>query len=450
MRSGSWKPTAWIIRPRLTVIMLMLLHEPPGWAQDGSTLSEVEERWGVHVQATTVSQWHRAFPEQYSGPNSLSSSPEFRTSLTSTLFAGARLWPGAELYVNPELAGGSGFSHTLGVAGFPNGEIYRVDTPTPKVFLARLFLRQTFGLGGGRERVESDQNQLAGTYDQRRFTLTLGKFSLTDLFDDNAYSHDARTQFLNWSLMDNGAWDYAADTRGYTWGVALELQQPRWALRVATVMVPQKANQMALDHHLSKAHGDNAEFEYRYAVQQHPGKLRLSTYANHAHMGSYRETIDNPALGMDITLSRQYRVKYGYGLNIEQELFPDVGAFLRIGWNDGRTETWAFTEIDQTVSFGISLKGPRWKRPEDTVGVAAAINGLSANHADYLKAGGVGFIIGDGRLSYAPEQILETYYLWKPFSRIGVTADFQFVDHPAYNRDRGPVYIAGGRLNYEF
>lgn len=433
-----------------------LAQGPSVWAKDGEVAEavneaaapEVDDPWDLHFQSTVVSQWHPAFPAKYSGPNSLSAKPEFSTSLTSTLFAGARLWHGAEFYVNPELVAGNGFSHTLGVAGFPNGEIYRVSDPVPTLFVARLFLRQTFSLGGERERVEPDQNQLGGIYDQHRITLTLGKFGLTDLFDDNAYSHDPRTQFLNWSIIDNGAWDYAADTRGYTWGVALEYQQPRWALRLATVMVPLQANKESLDFALSRAHGDNAEIEYRYAIQEHPGTLRLSAYANHAHMGSYRETIDTGV--MDITLTRQYRVKYSWGLNIEQELSRDVGVFLRLGWNDGRTETWAFTEIDRTASFGISLKGSRWKRPEDTVGIAAAINGLSSDHADYLAAGGVGFIIGDGHLTYAPEQIVETYYLWKPLPRLGVTVDVQYVNHPAYNLDRGPVFIAGTRLHYNF
>ena len=440
-----------LFRSNLILAVLVtagLVQEPSVWAGDITVADEVDEPWDLHFQTTVVSQWHPAFPEQYSGPNSLSAKAEFRSSLTSTLFTGARLWHGAEFYFNPELVAGNGFSHTLGVAGFPNGEIYRVSDPVPTLFVARLFLRQTFGLGGERERIEPDQNQLGGIYDQHRITLTLGKFSLTDLFDDNVYSHDPRTQFLNWSIMDNGAWDYAADTRGYTWGVALEYQQPRWAFRLATVMVPKQANKESLDFALSRAHGDNAEFEYRYAIQEHPGKITLSAYANHAHMGSYRETIDTGV--MNITLTRQYRVKYGWGFNAEQELSRDVGVFLRLGWNDGRTETWAFTEIDRTASFGISLKGSRWKRPEDTVGIAAAINGLSGDHADYLAAGGVGFILGDGSLTYAPEQIVETYYLWKPLPRIGVTVDVQYINHPAYNVDRGPVFIAGTRLHYSF
>lgn len=432
------------------LILIELVQEPALWARDIAAPPEVEEPWAVHFQVTTVTQWHPDFSARYSGPNSLSEDAELKTSLTSTLFTGVRLWEGAAVYVDPELAAGSGFSHTLGVAGFPNGEIYRVASSSPKLSLARLFFRQTFGLGGEKEHVEPDQQELAGDIDDHRITLTVGKFSLTDLFDDNAYSHNPRTQFLNWSLMDNGAWDYAADTRGYTWAVTLEYNQPRWALRGAMTMVPKEANQLEFDHHLSKAHGDNIEFEYRYAVKDHPGKLRLFWFANHAHMGSYRETIDTPAFGMDITRSRQYRVKYGGGINLEQELRADLGIFLRAGWNDGHTETWAFTEIDRTVSLGMSLKGIRWGRPEDTVGLAGVINGLSRDHADYLVAGGVGFIIGDGKLSYAPEQIIEAYYQWKLLPRIELTADTQSINHPAYNADRGPVFIAGARIHYEF
>ena len=405
---------------------------------------------GVHLQATAVTQWHPDFSARYSGPHSLSPESDLKTSFTGTLFTGMRLWQGAAVYFDPELSAGSGFSHSTGVAGFPNGEVYRVSSPDPKVNLARLFIRQTLGLGGERESVDPEPGTLGGSVDDHRVTLTAGKFSLADLFDDNAYSHDPRREFLNWALMDNGAWDYAADTRGYTWGAALEYNQPGWAIRLATAMVPKEANQMEFDQRLSKAHGDNAEFESRYAVREHPGKLRLSAFMNHARMGRYRDAIDAPAPGKDITLSRQYRVKYGFGLNLEQGLGADLGAFLRAGWNDGRTETWAFTEIDRTFSLGLSLKGGRWRRPDDTVGLAGVINGLSRDHADYLAAGGLGVIIGDGALSYAPEEIVEAYYRWQPLSRVEVTADTQYVNHPAYNADRGPVFIAGARLHYEF
>ena len=277
---------------------------------------------------------------------------EVKTSFTSTLFFGYRLLPSTSLYVNPEVIAGEGMSTTHGVAGFPNGEIYRVDTPSAKLTVSRIYLQQVFGLGGEKESLDSGQNQLAGKDDKRRLTLVLGKFSLNDFLDDNIYSHDPRTQFLNWALMDNAAWDYAADTRGYTWGIFIELNQPVWAARLAFVTEPVEANAMQLDPHIEDAYGANWEFEYRTSLQTHPGKARLLSYLNRAHMGSYSETLANPAFNEDVTQTRAYRFKYGFGLNLEQELNPSLGAFMRAGWNDGTTETWNFTEVDRTISAG--------------------------------------------------------------------------------------------------
>jgi len=313
-----------------------------------------------------------------------------------------------------------------------------------------MYLKQTIGMGGSQEYIPSDINQLAGYASQKRFTVAVGKFSLTDFFDNNTYSDDPRSQFLNWSIMYNGAWDFAADTRGYTLGVVIELQEPTWAIRLGSVQVPQQANQMTLDGNLLKAHGDNLEYEYRYSMNSHPGATRLMTYVNHAHMGNYREVLTHPIYGMDITKDREYRIKYGFGFNLEQEFTSNLGVALRLGWNDGATETWAFTEIDRTVSLTMSFKGTLWSRPLDTFGIGTAVNGLSQDHADYLTAGGYGFIIGDGNLSYAPEEILETYYLWKPVPFLGISPDFQFVNHPAFNTARGPVFIMGIRLHFEY
>jgi high affinity Mn2+ porin len=307
-----------------------------------------------------------------------------------------------------------------------------------------------FGLGEETEHIDADKNQLRTDIPVRRITLAAGKFSLNDFFDNNTYSHDPRTQFLNWALMDNGAWDYAADTRGYTWGIYLEYNEAQWSVRAATAMEPKEANKLELDTNISQAHGDQIELEHRHRMGAHPGAVRLFGYRNNAHMGSYAETLSNPAFGMDVTQTRAYRTKYGFGLNLEQELTSDLGVFSRIGWNDGATETWAFTEIDRTVSIGASLKGARWGRPDDVVGLALIANGLSKDHADYLSAGGYGFIIGDGRLNYAPEEILESYYSLQAFKSFAATADYQFVNHPAYNADRGPVHLIAGRLHYEF
>jgi len=408
------------------------------------------EQWNLHFQATSISQGHDEFTSPYSGTNSLPPREPIRTSYTATLFLGARLWAGSEVFVNPELAGGRGVGGVTGIAGFPNGDIARVSKPEPTVSMARVFLRQTVGLGGEAEKVEPGPNQLAGARDLSRLTVTLGKISVGDIFDGNAYSHDARTQFMNWGLFENGAWDYPADTRGYTWGGALELIEPRWALRYGLFAEPKTANGLQFDHNFSHAHGHVLEWEQRYSVGERRGVARLLGYWNRAHMGSYRATLDTPAYGLDIARSRRYSDKYGFGVNVEQELTKELGAFARLGWSDGQNETWAFTEIDQTASLGLSLKGAAWSRPADTFGVAGVINGLSKEHKDYLAAGGYGFIIGDGRLNYAPEEIIEVYYLLNVWKGISITPDYQFVNHPAYNADRGPVHLWAIRFHAEF
>lgn len=404
-----------------------------------------------HFQATTVSQLHPSFDSPYFGQNSMSGPYESRTSLTSTIFVGHKLWKDGALYVNPELTALTGLSGTHGIAAFPNGEIYRVDDPSPKLNVSRLFIEQDIGLGGESEKIEDDINQLASVKDQERVTVVAGKFSLNDYFDDNTYSHDPRTQFLNWALMDNGAWDYAADTRGYTWGLYLELHEPSWSFRVASVLEPKVANQLALDPHFLQVRGDNAEFEYRYRVHDvHPGKIRLLAYRNVAHMGLYQDAIAaNPTAPDIISVEGPNLVKFGFGLNLEQGLTSDLGVFARAGWNNGTTETWAFTEIDRTLSAGMSLKGTSWSRPNDTVGAALIWDGLSKDHADYIAAGGYGFMIGDGALNYAPEEILETYYSYQLLREVAVSGDYQFVENPGYNHDRGPVHILSLRLHYQ-
>jgi len=403
----------------------------------------------LHTQMTAVSQDHGPFTSPYQGQNSLQPIHESATSVTWTIFGGVRLFPGLEVYVNPELAGGTGLSHTEGIAGFPNGEIYRVDDPSPKWNLARLFVKQTFGWGEDSEIFQDGKNQIADKEKVRRITVVLGKFALNDYFDNNTFSHDPRTQFLNWAFMDNAAWDYAADTRGYSWGAYLELNQAHWTLRWATVMVPLKANQMEMDKDFPVQRGDNLEYEYRYALGERAGTARLLAYQNIANMGNYRETIDTPAAGMDITHTRGRSRKYGFGLNLEQEINANFGVFSRLGWNDGHTETWAFTEVDRTASLGGTWKGTTWKRSKDLTGIALVFNWLSDDHRDYLANGGYGFLIGDGRLSYAPEEIAEAFYLYHLNNGLETTLDYQFVQNPAYNSDRGPVSIIALRLHLE-
>jgi len=414
-------------------------------------LAQEAEAWSLHGQATTVTQGHGAFPSPYAGGNSLESRKEIRTSFTATLFLGRRLWEGGELYVNPEAAAGQGISRVLGLADAANGEIYRVDSPGLKASLARVFLRQTWALGGATEAVAPDANQLGGTRRTRRIVLTLGRFSAGDVFDQNAYAHDPRSQFLNWALMDTASWDYPADTRGYTWGAALELVWDAWALRAGSFLEPKEANGLLFDHQVSRAHGDVIEVEHAHETGGLAGRIRVMGYANHARMGDYRESLEGNPAAPDVTATRRPgRIKYGWGLSAEQALTPDLGGFLRAGWNDGRTETWAFTEVDRTAAGGLSLAGPPWGRPEDRLGLAAIVNGLSMDHRAYLAAGGYGFILGDGRLNAAQERIVEAYYAFEAAHGLTVSLDAERVQNPAFNRDRGPASIFALRVHGQF
>jgi high affinity Mn2+ porin len=339
----------------------------------------------------------------------------------------------------------------MGIAGFPNGEISRVGVLQPTPYIARLFLRQTWGLGGEQEKVEEAINQIAGMRDVDRITVVIGKITPTDFVDDNRYSHDPRTQFLNWALMYNGAYDYPANVRGYDYGYGIEFNHKDWAFRYGGFQEPEVANGAALDPKLFVALGQVMEFEQRWWTwEKYPGHARILAYLNHAHMGNYREALALMPVNPDITRTRGYRIKYGFGLSWDQELTADMGIFGRLGWNNGQSESWAFTEIDETASLGMLLKGRCWCRPNDTVGLGVACNGLSSAHRDYLAAGGLGFIIGDGRLNYGLEKILETYYDMQLYKGIFLTLTFEEVDHPAYNKDRGPVAIGSMRVHIEF
>ncbi len=409
--------------------------------------------FNVHGQATVITQKHDVFPSPYVGPHSLQRDEPIRTSVTSTLFLGARLpWAGGEAYFSPELSGGEGFSGVTGIAGFPNGEIPRVGTPEPEPYVARLYYRQTIGFGGDTEKVDDGPSQLAGVRDVSRLTVILGKFSAVDFFQQNAYANDPRTQFMNWGLFADGGWDYPADTRGYTEGAVIELNQPTWSLRYGAFAEPKQANGATYDSRLLDALGHALEFEKRWELDKHPGSVKVLGFLNRSDAGKYREAIDNPGpSGPDVTLTRAFRAKYGVAVTADQEWTNDLGAFVRAAWDDGRSETWTFTEIDRSVALGATLKGNRWGRPQDVAGVAGTINWLAKDHRDYLGAGGIGFLIGDGQLkNYAPEEVLEAYYNCKIADHVYVTPDFQFINHPAYNADRGPVFVGGMRVHVEF
>jgi high affinity Mn2+ porin len=426
-------------------------QEIDGQPADGqAALPAAGRNWSLHFQATSIGQQHGWFWSLYEGENSLPSNPEHRVSVTGTVFLSERLNRHWDFVIDPEIAGGRGFGAVTGIAGFPNGEIPRVASATPTLYLARGYVRYTVGIGGEVEHLESAPNQAPGIVPVSRFSWITGKFAITDFFDNNSYSHDPRTQFMNWSLMYNGAWDYPADVRGYTIGTFQELEMRNWAFRAATVMEPTEANGPTLDTRVGRNRGLALEFERRNTIAGRHGALRVLAFENKEHAGTYREALHLSPVAPTLGATRRDGVaKYGFGLNVEQALSQDVGVFGRYGWNDGKTETWAFTEIDRSLSGGLAFKGARWGRRNDTVGLAAVRNYLSGDHRAFLAASGYGFIIGDGRLNYRPEQIVECYYAVPLKAGWTITGDFQRITNPAYNRDRGPVSVQTIRLHWE-
>ena len=415
-----------------------------------------------HFQLTVISQSHSGFNVPYKGRNSLADSTEVgATSITSTLFFGKRLWKGGAFYFNPELSGGSGLSYSLGVAGALNGETYRIGNPDPKVSIARAYYQQDIPLGKtDYTDVNDDVNQVKDKVPASRLTISAGKFAISDFYDKNDYSHDPRGQFFNWSLMSNGAWDYPANTKGYTFGLVIELIKPTWAVRVSSVAVPKMANQSGLEYKITKAHSETLEAEKSWSINKHPGTIRVLLSNTYSRAPSYTDGIKalatnythllNVIEGLEEGTSFDGR-KVGLGCSLNQELTDAIGIFSRVGWNDGKHATWAFTEIDQTASVGLSIKGTRWHRADDVWGIAGVINGISSEHQQFLKDGGYGFIIGDGNLNYGTEKIVETYYSVKLTNSVWLTGDYQFVTNPGYNKDRkGPVHVFGIRGHVQF
>jgi high affinity Mn2+ porin len=408
------------------------------------------DRWEIHGQTTFLPQGYPAFHAPYSGPNSLTPAPQLQQTWSNSLFLNARLWEGGEIYYNPELLQGFGLNDTVGVAGFPSGEAQKSNFPYPHYNTSRLFVRQTFGFGGEQEELASGPTQLASKVDVSRLTLQAGKFAVVDIFDGNAYAKDARKDFMNWSIWAPGAFDYSADKVGLTYGATAEFNQKQWALRGGYFLMQAVSNANSFDTRVFERGTYVLELETRYSLFSQPGKLRTIAWLNSAFSGSYRETLDNPAFELDIAQTRKGRIKYGYVINLEQALSDEVGLFGRWSWNDGKTEIMAFTDIDASLSLGLSLKGAKWGRPDDVIGVGGAINALSRDHRDFIAAGGLGILIGDGQLNYRRERILETYYAFAVNKQLTLTADYQLITNPAYNADRGPVSIFSGRLHGEF
>jgi high affinity Mn2+ porin len=404
-----------------------------------------------HFQLTTVTQYHPYFSAPYTGANTLQTKEKKATTLTATFFYGLQIGKIGEFYINPEIAGGAGLSSAKGIAGFTNGEAFRVGNPSPTIYVARAYLKHTFNLGGEEEYFSESANQVNKTRTKRYFEVVVGKFSIADFFDNNKFSHDPRSQFFNWALMSGGGWDYPANVRGYTWGAMMEYSSNAFKIRTAAVLVPKEANGNVMDTRIGQARSHALEIEKPIKFGRNSGTIRLLGFYTLANMGNYNLAVDQRIFAPDITTTRKYsRTKYGALLNVEQSMGDDWGLFARASWNDGKNETWAFTEIDQSLCMGVVQKKGLLKRHSDELGFATVVNGLSPDHKQYLQTGGLGFIIGDGRLNYSPEWITELYYKINLFYEgFWLTPDYQFVVNPAYNKDRGPAHVFSIRAHIE-
>jgi high affinity Mn2+ porin len=445
------------VDPKIHLVKLGLNYRfgdvPLAAPDSGKTALPESTDWNVHAQTTFIPTAYPAFRSPYAGTNSLPGIGQARETWTTTAFLGVRLWQGGEFYFDPELAQGFGLNGTLGLGGFSNGEAQKAGTAYPKIRPQRYYLRQTFGLGGEQEDVPDAANQLSGKRDIDRITLILGRFAIGDFFDGNSYAKDPRADFMNWAMWSSGAYDFPADLPGYTRGGVVELNRKDWAVRAGLFEVPTAPNSDVLT---TKGGGAIVELEERYAISDQPGKLRLGVFGNQGNTASYRQALAlvaaDPTLDINATTAsiRHTLPKYGFYANMEQQIVTDVGIFARASWNDGQSEILSFTDIDRSLSGGLSVKGSYWGRPSDAIGVGGAINGLSAAHRDFLAAGGIGLLIGDGRLNYSTERILETYYAFAIDKNFTFTADYQLITNPAYNADRGPVHVFSGRFHGEF
>lgn len=422
-------------------------------------------RYLIAGQANIIFQAHAPFHSPYDGVNSLQGRGEYKTSLVGTLFLGYQVNRNpryaTDAIVDFESAGGRGISQALGLAGFTNLDVVRNPNLGSKPYLGRVQIHQTIGLTDKLIDAERTPFSLSTQVPERRFELHVGKMSLPDYVDINSIGSDSHLQFLNWTVDNNGAWDYAADTRGYTYAMVLEYFDKDWAARYVIAAMPVVANGIDLDWAFSRANGQNFEFEWRKSLlgrlvsPERKGTIRLLGYVNHAHMGNYREAVDAFLAGRDprpdISAHAKFgNVKYGFGINAEQEITPNLRGFFRFGWNEGQQESFAYTEVDQTVEFGGDYAGRRWSRPNDKIGVAFVSNAIKRDHQNYLRYGGLGFLLGDGKLNYGRENILESYYNVHTWRGLYYALNVQFIDNPGYNRDRGPVLVEGVRMHVDF
>jgi high affinity Mn2+ porin len=409
--------------------------------------------WNLHGQITLVGQDYGPFRSPYQGDNSLSGDKQFRNTSSGTTYIGIRAWENGEIYLNPELMQGSGLSDVHGLGGLSNGEAQKSGFPMPRFNMARMFLRQTFGLGGEQETVQDGPNQLAGMKDVSRVTVTVGKFTIGDVFNGNAYASDPRTNFLNWNMYGAGSWDWNMDKLSWTWGALVDFNQKDWAFRVGYTVMSVQSNANMFDMHIPDRGQYLAELEFRYVLFSQPGKLRLFGWFSRGFMGSYAAALDMPPTTPgfpDITLTRQVRTNYGIVINLEQAITDNVGVFSRATWSPEQAENMGWTDCGESFSLGTVLRGTKWGRPDDRIGIGGLIEGLSPDARAYFAAGGLGISLGDGRLNYHPERIIEAYYSYAINNWTWLSLDYQFIVNPGYNADRGPVSIWAGRFHAEF
>jgi high affinity Mn2+ porin len=418
------------------VLVLVFLASQPFYAQDASpsAASAGTPFWNVHFQSTVIGQGVLPFPAQYSGVNSLDPNGQVKDTFSFDVNGDIRPWRGGEFLWDGLVWQGFGLSNTEGLAAFPNGEAYRVGKSYPDAVIARAYFRQTFHISGDAK---------------HRLIFTVGHFATTDIFDTNTYANDPRTQFMNWAFVNNLTWDYPANTLGITNGVAAELDLGSWAARAGVFQVSKVANGIRLDWNVADAWSVAGELERKYSWSGHPGAVRLLAWKERAHMGSYQDVLTDPQNIVRNGLL-EYRSKYGFGINAEQEIRNDLGMFMRLGWDNGTTQVWEFSDADRMASLGLSLKGDSWHRPGDTVGLAAAVDGLTAVHEQFLAHGGLGITVGDGALDYRSERVGEAYYDWRVLKHLWFTVDYQLGINPGYNHVRGPANIFATRLHWEF
>lgn len=444
-----------LIIKKLPIILLFTLCAgvslASGAQESRASTEDAEKDWGVYTQLTYVNQWHNSFRAPYAADNSMDSASRNNQTADITLMIGRRIGRQGELWLNPEIDQGFGLSNTLGMAGFPSGEAYKVGQNRPYPRLPRAFFRQTVNLSGENEQVEAAVNQLSSTRTANNLIFTAGHFSVTDIFDNNTYAHDPRSDFLNWSIIDAGSFDYAADAWGFTNGMTIEWNQGSWTWRGGLFQMSEVPNAKVTGLHLNHR-SMVSEIEKRYELNGHPGKFKLLAFVNRAMMGSYQDAVllgQQTSAVPDTALVRKMDTNKGIALNVEQELSADAGVFLRISRNSGQKEAYEFTDMSKSISGGVVVQGNRWGRSDDKMGIGFAHNMLSSDAKAYFAAGGMGILIGDGKMNYGAESVLEWFYSFQLNKNWKLSLDYQHAANPAYNRDRGPITFYGLRLHVE-